>query len=126
MTNSADSAIILFAHGARDPQWAEPFQRIREQVKALRPGVPVALAFLELMEPGLAECVASLAAQGTRHMTLVPLFMAQGGHLKKDLPRIVQALQVDHPGVSITVTPAIGESAMLLAAIAAWVVQQAP
>lgn len=124
MTAVADSAIILFAHGARDPQWAEPFQRIREQVKALRPGVPVALAFLELMEPGLVECVADLAAQGVRKMTLVPLFMAQGGHLKKDLPLLVKALQVDHPGVTIQVTPAIGESAMLLAAIAAWVVQQ--
>ena len=126
MTASNSSAIVLFAHGARDPQWAEPFQRIREQVKVLRHGVPVELAFLELMEPGLAECVASLAARGTRHITLVPLFMAQGGHLKKDLPRIVQALQADHPGLSIVVTPAIGESAMLLAAIAAWVVQQTP
>jgi sirohydrochlorin cobaltochelatase len=123
-TPATDSAIILFAHGARDPQWAEPFQRIREQVRALRPGVPVELAFLELMEPGLTECVASLAAQGARHMTLVPLFMAQGGHLKKDLPRLVEALQADHPGVSIKVTPAIGESPTLLAAIAGWVVQQ--
>ncbi len=119
-------AIILFAHGARDPQWAEPFQRIRERVRALRPGVPVELAFLELMEPGLTECVASLAEQGARHMTLVPLFMAQGGHLKKDLPRLIEALQADHPGVSIAVTPAIGESAILLDAISAWVVQQAP
>ncbi len=126
MTAPVSSAVVLFAHGARDPQWAEPFQRIREQVKVLRPGVPVELAFLELMEPGLAECVASLAARGTHRITLVPLFMAQGGHLKKDLPRIVQALQADHPGLSIAVTPAIGESAMLLAAIAAWVVQQVP
>ena len=117
-------AIILFAHGARDPQWAEPFQRIREQVRALRPGVPVVLAFLELMEPNLTDCVAHLAAEGARHMTLVPLFMAQGGHLKKDLPRLIEALQADHPGVSIAVTPAIGESALLLSAIAAWVIQQ--
>ncbi len=123
---AADSAIILFAHGARDPQWAEPFQRIQEQVKVLRPGVPVVLAFLELMEPGLMECVANLAAAGARNMTLVPLFMAQGGHLKQDLPRLIAALQADHPGISIAVTPAIGESAVLLSAIAAWVVQQAP
>lgn len=124
--SAAGRAIILFAHGARDPQWAEPFLRIRERAMALRPGVPVALAFLELMEPGLTDCVADLAAQGARNMTLVPLFMAQGGHLKKDLPRIIAALQADHPGVSIEVTPAIGESAALLSAIAAWVVQQAP
>ncbi len=118
------SAIILFAHGARDPQWAEPFWRIQEQVKVLRPGVPVVLAFLELMEPNLTDCVARLVAEGARHMTLVPLFMAQGGHLKQDLPRLTAALQADYPGVSIAVTPAIGESALLLSAIAAWVIQQ--
>ena len=26
--------IVLFAHGARDPRWAEPFERLRSQVKA--------------------------------------------------------------------------------------------
>jgi len=121
---ATERAIILFAHGARDPQWAEPFQRIREQVTVLRPGVPVVLAFLELMEPDLTDCVASLVAEGARHMTLVPLFMAQGGHLKKDMPRLIEALQADHPGVSIEVTPAIGESVPLLSAIAIWVAQQ--
>ncbi len=121
---SAAHTIILFAHGARDPQWAEPFERIRDQVKRLRPEVQVVLAFLELMEPDLPGCVASLVQQGVRRMTLVPLFMAQGAHLKQDLPLLVKALQVDHPGVTLHVTPAIGESATLLMAIATWVDQQ--
>ncbi len=118
--------IILFAHGARDPLWAKPFERIRDQVKLLRPGMRVVLAFLELMDPDLPSCVASLAQQGVSEITLVPLFMAQGGHLKQDLPLLVKALQVDHPGVAIHVTEAIGESATLIAAIAAWVDQQIP
>jgi len=28
---------VLFAHGAREAQWAEPFARIRERVRAARP-----------------------------------------------------------------------------------------
>ncbi|MDE1981746.1 MAG: CbiX/SirB N-terminal domain-containing protein [Betaproteobacteria bacterium] len=117
-------AVILFAHGARDPQWAEPFRRIREQVSLQRPGVKVELAFLELMTPDLSQCVHELAQGGVRQMTLVPLFMAQGGHLKKDLPPMVSELENAHPGLRIHVTPAIGESAALLSAIASWVVQQ--
>ena len=117
-------ALILFAHGARDPQWAEPFRNIREQVLLLRPGLCVELAFLELMAPDLSRCVGDLAREGVRDMTLVPLFMAQGGHLRKDLPPMVRDLEHAFPGVRIEITPAIGESAPLLAAIAAWAAQQ--
>lgn len=116
--------LVLFAHGARDPQWAEPFHRIREQVGALSPGLRVELAFLEHMTPDLTHCVGGLVRDGVRRVTLVPLFMAQGGHLKKDLPCLVHDLENAHPGLSIETTPAIGESAPLLAAIAAWAVQQ--
>ena len=118
-------AIILFAHGARDPQWAEPFRRIREQVAMMSPELRVELAFLELMTPDLPQCVHDLVRDGARQMTLVPLFMAQGGHLKKDLPPMVRELEMAHAGLRIRVTPAIGESASLLSAIASWVVQQA-
>ncbi|MDE2343976.1 MAG: CbiX/SirB N-terminal domain-containing protein [Betaproteobacteria bacterium] len=122
---AGDHAIILFAHGARDPQWAEPFRRIREQVSMMRPELRVELAFLELMTPDLLQCVHDLVRDGVRQMTLVPLFMAQGGHLKKDLPPMVRELEMAHSGLRIHVTPAIGESAPLLSAIASWVVQQA-
>ena len=30
---SARPAVILFAHGARDPRWAEPFLRVADRVR---------------------------------------------------------------------------------------------
>ncbi len=123
-TSTATAGVVLFAHGARDPQWAQPFRSIREQVRVLHPDARVELAFLELMAPDLTQCVQQMIGQGIRHVSVVPLFMAQGGHLKEDLPVMVQRLQAAHPEVTIHVTPAIGESPMLLAAIAGWVVQQ--
>ncbi len=59
----ADSALILFAHGARDAAWAEPFQRLQKLVQAQLPGVAVALAFLELMTPQLPELTEVLVAK---------------------------------------------------------------
>ncbi|NBR30176.1 MAG: cobalamin biosynthesis protein CbiX, partial [Betaproteobacteria bacterium] len=56
--NAADQpALVLFAHGARDPQWAEPFKRIQAAVRARRSGAVVELAFLELMQPVLADAI---------------------------------------------------------------------
>jgi L-fuculose-phosphate aldolase len=114
-------AILLFAHGARDPAWALPFRAIRDAVAAAAPGVAVELAFLELMTPALPDCAAALIAQGIRAITVVPLFMAQGGHLKRDLPELLDALRQRHADLSITLTPAIGDVPALTGAIARWV-----
>mgnify|MGYP000228622329 CR=1 FL=1 len=37
----SQEAIVLFAHGARDPIWALPAQRVAEEVRRLRPGTLV-------------------------------------------------------------------------------------
>ncbi len=115
-------AIILFAHGARDPAWADPFRKIRRLIEQKRPGTIVELAFLELMEPSLPDTVTKLARAGQRAITIAPLFMAQGGHLKNDLPKILDALRADHPGTTITLLPAVGDVDAILEAIAGWLV----
>ena len=113
-------ATILFAHGARDPQWAGPFERIREHMLAARPGLDVHLAYLELMQPSLEDVVAACAAKAVDSIRLIPLFMAQGGHLKQDLPKKIAALRERHPEIDIVVSPPIGEVEAILDVIAAW------
>jgi len=117
--------LVLFAHGARDPQWAEPFAQIRDRVRASRPEYPIELAFLELMTPTLEEAIASVIAEGALAVTVFPLFMAQGGHLKQDLPRILEAIRASHPHIPIALEPPIGEVPEILAAIAAWILARA-
>jgi len=120
-----DQAIILFAHGARDPDWALPFQIIKRQLQAARPQVQVELAFQDFMSPTLAEAVAEAAARGAKRAVLVPLFMAQGGHLKQDLPRFVAAIREQHPQLDLRVMDAIGDSPEILRAISDWVLRSA-
>jgi len=124
MSRAATSAIILFGHGARDDTWARPFHRIRALLERRAPGTPVELAFLEHMRPTLLEAVTTLADRGAERITLVPLFMAQGGHLRKDLPEMVRHACAANPGVLIRTSPAIGEVDALLEAIAGWAVEE--
>lgn len=116
------SALVLFAHGARDALWSEPFRALQRAVSNRRPDLTVELAFLELMEPALGDCVARLAGSGYTRIIIAPLFLAQGGHLKKDLPRLLKELCTKHPGADITVLPPIGEVTELLDAMAEWLV----
>ena len=124
--SNARSALVLFAHGARDAQWSEPFRAVQRTVSGRRPDLKVELAFLEVMEPKLADCVAQLVTSGHTRITVAPLFLAQGGHLKKDLPRLLKDLGNKHPAAEIKVLPPIGEVTELLNAISEWLVNSAP
>lgn len=126
MADAKKSALVLFAHGARDAQWSEPFRAMQKAVAARRPDLTVQLAFLEIMEPALADCVERLAGDGHGRIVIAPLFLAQGGHLKKDLPRLLKELGARHPAADISVLPPIGEVTELLDAISDWLVNSAP
>lgn len=91
---------------------------------AALPDTPVRLAFLEIMPPTLAVAVDDLIAEGVEQVTLVPLFLAQGGHLKEDLPVLLQTIAQQHPAVRFKVSAAIGEVPAILAAIAEWAGQE--
>jgi sirohydrochlorin cobaltochelatase len=114
----ARQAIILFAHGARDPQWARPFQQLVTELGELLPGERIVLAFLELMQPSLPACAAALHGEGVRSLRVVPVFLGMGGHLKDDLPNVVETIRAQYKDLEITVEPPIGEQPEVIAAIA--------
>jgi sirohydrochlorin cobaltochelatase len=118
-------SLILFAHGARDPAWAEPFERLRALAQASLPEVRVALAFLELMTPGLPQLVQQQVAEGVRQVRIVPVFLGQGGHVRRDLPVLLAQLQQDYPEVEFRVAAAAGEDAGVLQALAQYCITQA-
>jgi len=114
--------LILFAHGARDARWAEPFVRLRDLVAAGTTG-PVELAYLELMKPDLAGAVQNLVAHGCTAVVVVPVFLGQGGHVRQDLPAQIERIRSAYPQLSIDVVKAAGEDANVLGAIARYCLQ---
>lgn len=101
--------IVLFAHGARDPRWAAPFEAVAARVRAQRPGIEVRLAYLDLMQPDLPTAGAELAAAGCGHVGVLPLFLGAGGHVREDLPRLLDALRNEYPDVRWVLHPPLGE-----------------
>ncbi len=111
-------ALLLFAHGARDPAWAAPFEAVRRRCEAADPQRAVALAFLEFMAPDLKQAGAALAASGCAAVDIVPLFLGVGGHVRKDIPRLIADLAAAHPTVSWRLRRSIGEDDRVIAAMA--------
>jgi sirohydrochlorin cobaltochelatase len=124
------TGILLFAHGARDPAWATPFEAVASRLteRARQEGHEVTLAFLEFMSPDILAAGADLAARGCTQVAVVPLFLGAGGHVRKDLPRLLSELQSAHTQVQWSLRPAVGETDILIQGMAdaAWSLAQAP
>jgi sirohydrochlorin cobaltochelatase len=118
MKRTTHPGLLLFAHGARDPNWALPFEAVASLVRAGRPGLAVELAFLEFMSPNLTEAGQHLAELGCNDVAVVPLFLGAGGHVRKDLPALLTALAHTHPRVTWRLQQAIGEVDSVIRAMA--------
>lgn len=112
------TALILFAHGARDPEWANPMRRVQAAIRQQVAGVPVELAFLEFMAPTLPETIVQLIEKGAGKIVVLPMFIARGGHLKKELPEMMEALRTTYPDVEFVLGGAIGEHEIVVQAMA--------
>lgn len=114
--------LLLFAHGARDPNWALPFEAVSARAlragAALHPPLRVQLAFLEFMQPDLLDAGSSLAQAGCDHVDVVPLFLGAGGHVRKDLPALLDTLAERFPRIRWELRPAVGEMPGVVAAMA--------
>jgi sirohydrochlorin cobaltochelatase len=101
--------LILFAHGARDPRWAAPFEAVAGRIARQQPQLQLRLAFLELMSPSLQQAAEQLSAAGCTQVDVLPMFLGTGGHLRKDLPPLMDGIRQTHPKVLWRLHDAIGE-----------------
>ncbi|HLT14446.1 MAG TPA: CbiX/SirB N-terminal domain-containing protein [Marinobacter sp.] len=106
--------IILLAHGSSDKRWCETFEKLAEPT--LRSIENSAIAYMELAEPSMETIVAQAKAQGTEQFTVVPLFLAAGRHLRKDVPEMIEEIVKQH-GVSMRLADPIGQNPHLGEAI---------
>ncbi|MFJ9126829.1 sirohydrochlorin chelatase [Streptomyces sp. NPDC102340] len=81
-------ALVLVAHGSRDPRALATVSELVERIRERRPGLTVRLGHIELNEPLLSDTLADLPAG---RAVLVPLLLSRGHHVKHDLPRAADA-----------------------------------
>ena len=107
-------AIVLFGHGSRDPLWRLPMETVATRVRALKPGVAVRCAYLELDAPSLPDAAAELVGSGVEQVTILPMFLGTGRHAREDLPVLIEQLRTSHPQVVFDLKQAVGENAQVL------------
>ena len=118
MTTPPRRAVVLFAHGSRDPLWHKPMEAVAAELLASQPGLAVRCAYLELSAPDLATVCQELMATGMRHVTVLPMFLGVGRHAREDLPLLLAQLRARYPEVQFTLKAAVGEDPRLVRLLA--------
>lgn len=111
-------AIILFAHGSKDPLWRLPIEAVAAEIQLRDPSTKVCCAYLELCLPSLPQAAADWVSAGVKHIRIFPLFLGVGKHAREDLPLIIEEIRSAHPGLQLELLPTAGESPQLRALMA--------
>ena len=103
---ASDSGLVVLAHGSSLPQWHASVQRL---VAALAPGAGgwARAAYLAPAAPALAAVAEEAAAAGLRRLVVVPYFLADGLHVTRDIPALVDAARQRHPALDIRLTASL-------------------
>ena len=107
-------AVLLIGHGTRRAAGVAEFRVLADQLQQALPDRTCLAGFLELVEPDLPAALEQLRQQGFRRITALPALLLAAGHVKNDIPAILNAFQIEHPEMSITIGADLGVHPNLL------------
>jgi sirohydrochlorin ferrochelatase len=97
--------LVLAAHGSADPRSAANARAVANQIRLMRPGLGVRVAFCELNTPRLVDVIRPGAV-------VTPLLLADAYHARIDIPR-----QIASCGVAVRQTEVLGEDDRLVSVV---------
>jgi sirohydrochlorin ferrochelatase len=99
------TALVLTAHGSKDPRSAANARAVADELARMRPGVDVRLAFCELNTPSLADVLGDLPGGAV----VTPLLLANAYHARVDIPA-----QIAGTGADVLQAGVLGEDDRLI------------
>ena len=87
LTMTGSPLMIACAHGTNDAEGQSRINQLRADMAALRPGLTVAEAYVDVQSPALPDVVAGLAPDV--HAVVVPLLLTVGYHVQVDIAEAV-------------------------------------
>lgn len=102
-TESSSTGIVLFGHGSRVEEANQGVRELAKQVQDAGPYSHVRAAFLELAQPDLNAAVGEAAGAGLQRVVVIPYFLTEGIHQRRDLPNLIAPLKEKYPHLRIEV-----------------------
>ncbi|MCI0638464.1 MAG: CbiX/SirB N-terminal domain-containing protein [Gemmataceae bacterium] len=106
------TALLLIAHGSREPQANEDARWVADQLRADFEWVET--AFLELAEPDIMTAVRSCVKRGAARVILMPYFLSAGVHVVRDLEEYRKRLTTAYAPTEFVLAQPLGRHELLV------------
>jgi sirohydrochlorin ferrochelatase len=112
------TAILLIAHGSRQPEANDDLRHVagilRDDGTRSVPATIVQESFLELAEPSIPEGAKRCIAAGAQRVVMLPYFLSAGLHVREDLQRYRDELSASDPDVEFLLAEPLGRHPLLI------------
>lgn len=82
--------ILAIGHGSRLPYNNQVVTEIADMISKKHPEYVVRAGFMEMSTPSLEDALLSFEGTGVSTIVAVPVFLASGVHITKDIPNILK------------------------------------
>lgn len=96
-----EPAIILFAHGSAVEEANQGVRDLAGRIQSQGAYAYVRASFLGPGQPELGPAIAEAVGAGFHRILVIPFFLTEGTHLRRDLPRLVEAEKHKFPSLEI-------------------------
>jgi sirohydrochlorin cobaltochelatase len=93
--------VMVCGHGSRDVEAIEEFGAVAAGIARRLPEYPVASGFLEFARPVIRDGLDELRLKGVDHILAVPGMLFAAGHVKNDVPSVLNAYAAQYPALKI-------------------------
>ncbi len=101
--------LIIVAHGSPDPEWRASVEGLAKSLEADLGPDRVRLAYMGHAPPTLEDVVSEAVGRGVARVRVLPLFIANEGHVNRDIRPVVERLRAEHRSVEVELLPALGQ-----------------
>ena len=88
--------VMICGHGSRDEAACDEFRRVVDRIAERLPEWPVEMGYLEFARPIIRDGLDALRARGVDHVLAVPGMLFAAGHVKNDVPSVLNAYAAEH------------------------------
>ncbi len=101
-------ALLIVGHGSKSGDAVAVFQQMVQAVRARGEFDCVEGAHMEMAKPSLDEAVHSFSLQDVDEIIVVPYFLYEGMHIKRDIPEMIDRLKREFPHIDFKIAKPIG------------------
>lgn len=100
--------VMVCGHGSRDEGAVREFAQFAEGLRKLMPETPVEYGYLEFATPIIRDGLDKLREQGVTRVLAVPGMLFAAGHVKNDIPSVLNTYAAKHEGFTIELGKELG------------------